>query len=236
MNKIAKACIWGIAGKICLNVLKTIRIILKPDLIIYIYISQHLKWINKVHQSCPKTRTERFWSTWNVDYILYSICILYFFLLCDFVFLNMFQIFGICLAQNLVSDVRAVKANWWPFAEGDSDRWQWPDYGRELIVNQHSLHITELGISALFTLQMLYVSWLYKIDCPSVFLSFFVVPYLKTSSLSKRSLRWDVTLRSSYLWSRSCLLTECYFRLPLLKRSPDSPPCWWIMSSGGCFH
>lgn len=24
-----------------------------------------------------------------------------------------FQIFGICLAQNLVSDVKAVKANWW---------------------------------------------------------------------------------------------------------------------------
>ncbi len=105
--------------------------------------------------------------------IYYIICILYFFLLCDFVFLNMFQIFGICLAQNLVSDVRAVKANWWPFAEGDSDRWQWPDYGRELIVNQHSLHITELGISALFTLQMLYVSWLYKMDCPSVFFFFF---------------------------------------------------------------
>lgn len=40
----------------------------------------------------------------------------------------MFQIFGICLAQNLVSDIRAVKANWWPFAEGDS--WQWPSWQR----------------------------------------------------------------------------------------------------------
>ncbi len=102
-------------------------------------------------------------------------------LLCDFIFLNMFQIFGICLAQNLVSDVRAVKANWWPFAEGDSDRWQWPDYGRELIVNQHCLHTTELGISALFTLQMLYVSWLYKWI---VHLSFF----LFCGSLSKNKL------------------------------------------------
>lgn len=34
------------------------------------------------------------------------------FLLYDVYFLNMFQIFGICLAQNLVSDIRAVKANW----------------------------------------------------------------------------------------------------------------------------
>lgn len=29
------------------------------------------------------------------------------------------QIFGICLAQNLVSDVKAVKANWWP----EGGRW-----------------------------------------------------------------------------------------------------------------
>lgn len=89
----------------------------------------------------------------------------------------------------------------------------------ELITNQHCLHTIELGNSALLTPRTLYVGWLFKMDFPSMFFSF-CGPLSESKLLwrvSRWSLTWDVTLRSSYLRSCSCLLIEHYFRLPLLK-------------------
>lgn len=101
-------------------------------------------------------------------------------------------------------------------ATADSDL-----HDRELIKNQHCLHTFELGNSALLTLRTLNVGWLYKIDSPSLCFFLFCGPLSENKllwRLSRWSLMWDVTPRSSYLWSRSCLLIEHYFRLPLLKR------------------
>lgn len=108
------------------------------------------------------------------------------------------------------------------------------DYCRELVANQHCLHTTELGNSALLTPQTLYVSWLYKTDCPWFFsfLSFLIWKQALTETILKElNVRCHIKIKLSAISQLS--LDRTLFSFALIKTFARLSS---VMSSGGCFH
>lgn len=97
-------------------------------------------------------------------------------------------------------------------ATADSDL-----HGRELITNQHCLHTTELGNSALLTLRTLYVGWLYKIDFPSMyfFCSLFETKLLLEAIQMELNVRCHTEIKLSAISQLS--LDRTLFSFALIK-------------------